>query len=96
MAGIIGKLLASAEAPGTLSDGKWKAPSREDAIAYFVRYNETVLQTISAERLLVFEVKEGWAPLCRFLNLPVPDAAFPRENSTEDFQKQYGARRSAP
>jgi hypothetical protein len=32
-------------------------------------------------RLLVFDVREGWGPLCRFLGLPVPAvASFPREN----------------
>ncbi|WP_344588545.1 sulfotransferase [Actinomadura vinacea] len=29
------------------------------------------------ERLLVLEVKDGWAPLCAFLGLPVPDEPFP-------------------
>jgi hypothetical protein len=26
---------------------------------------------------LVFEVKQGWGPLCEFLKLPEPDAEFP-------------------
>jgi len=29
----------------------------------------------------------GWPPLCRFLDVPVPDSAFPRVNSTQQFWK---------
>jgi hypothetical protein len=35
---------------------------------------------------LVYEVGEGWEALCRFLGCPIPDEAFPRVNSTEEFQ----------
>ena len=31
---------------------------------------------------LEFSVKQGWEPLCRFLEIPVPDEPFPRVNST--------------
>jgi hypothetical protein len=37
------------------------------------------------ERLLVFDVTEGWEPLCAFLGVPVPDAPFPHVNSAEEF-----------
>ncbi|MCC7462978.1 MAG: sulfotransferase family protein [Gammaproteobacteria bacterium] len=37
------------------------------------------------DRLLVYDVKEGWEPLCRFLRVPVPQGEFPRSNTTEDF-----------
>ena len=33
---------------------------------------------VPADRLLVWEVKEGWGPLCKFLDLPVPQEPFPR------------------
>jgi hypothetical protein len=46
-----------------------------------------VCAAIPTERLLVFDVAEGWAPLCRFLDVPVPDTPFPRMNSTEQFWK---------
>lgn len=39
------------------------------------------------ERLLVFEVKDGWQPLCAFLGKPVPDTPFPRLNDAEQFKK---------
>ncbi len=39
------------------------------------------------QRLLVFNVKEGWSPLCQFLGVPMPDTDFPRANDTEAFLK---------
>jgi Sulfotransferase domain len=36
-------------------------------------------------------VKEGWAPLCAFLGVPVPDAPFPRENTSESFHERVRA-----
>ena len=53
------------------------------------RFNEHVTEvkdTISPERLLVFEVADGWQPLCDFLELPAPSAAFPHINDTEAVQ----------
>jgi hypothetical protein len=60
---------------------------REGVLAAYRRRTEEVCAAIPAERLLVFDVAEGWAPLCRFLDVPVPDAPFPRLNSTEQFWK---------
>ncbi|HEX4769049.1 MAG TPA: sulfotransferase [Lichenihabitans sp.] len=60
---------------------------REGVIAAYRRRTEQVCATIAPDRLLVFDVTEGWAPLCRFLDRPVPDIPFPRVNSTEQFWK---------
>jgi hypothetical protein len=38
------------------------------------------------ERLLVFELGDGWEPLCRFLGKPVPEIPFPQTNTTEEFR----------
>ncbi|GGO80973.1 sulfotransferase family protein [Marinobacterium nitratireducens] len=50
------------------------------------RFNEHIAEvraSIPASRLLVFEVKDGWGPLCEFLEMPVPDTDFPQVNDTE-------------
>ena len=36
--------------------------------------------SVPADRLLIFDVKQGWAPLCEFLGRPVPAVPFPRGN----------------
>ena len=58
---------------------------REDLMKAFVAHNEAVKKTIPASQLLVYEVKEGWEPLCAFLGVPVPDEPFPRTNRREEF-----------
>lgn len=57
----------------------------EHAMAVFRAHDAEVRRTIPDSRLLVYEVREGWGPLCAFLGVPVPDAAFPNTNSTEEF-----------
>lgn len=49
-------------------------------------HNDEVRRSIPASRLLVFDVKEGWGPLCDFLEQPVPDRAFPHINDTQATQ----------
>jgi Sulfotransferase domain len=56
------------------------------AIEVFERHNQEVRDTIDPARLLVFDVREGWAPLCRFLEVPIPDESFPRLNDTASTQ----------
>jgi hypothetical protein len=51
----------------------------------FERHNAEVKRTIPADRLLVFEARDGWAPLCEFLGVKMPDAPYPKSNSTEEF-----------
>jgi hypothetical protein len=49
------------------------------------RHNEEVQATIPAERLLVWEVSEGWQPLCEFLQVPLPSEPLPHVNDRETF-----------
>jgi hypothetical protein len=65
-------------------DGRFE--EREHAIETFERHNEEVRQRVPPERLLVYEVKEGWGPLCEFLGVEVPERPFPHLNDTEAFR----------
>jgi hypothetical protein len=51
---------------------------------WFSRRNQSVIDALPPERLLVFSPKQGWEPLCSFLGVPVPDAPFPRVNSRDE------------
>jgi len=55
-------------------------------IEVFNRHNQAVRDAIDPARLLEFDVREGWGPLCRFLDVPVPDEPFPRLNDTATTQ----------
>ena len=58
---------------------------RDGLITAFTTHNEAVKQAIPAGQLLVYQVKEGWGPLCEFLRAPAPDEAFPRTNDRAEF-----------
>ncbi|HEX6289914.1 MAG TPA: sulfotransferase [Herpetosiphonaceae bacterium] len=62
------------------------------AIDVFKRHNAEVQRAVPAERLLVYDVKQGWEPLCRFLGVPVPDTPFPHLNDTAEFQQMVARR----
>jgi hypothetical protein len=66
---------------------------RGHAIDVYNRHNEAVRQAVPKDRLLVFEASHGWEPLCRFLEVPVPDLPYPRVNTTEEFQQHFAAAR---
>jgi hypothetical protein len=59
------------------------------AIAVFNRHNEQVRRVVPPERLLIYEVREGWGPLCAFLGVPVPDGKpFPHVNDAAEFRSR--------
>jgi hypothetical protein len=58
---------------------------QEAAIAAYARYNADVRATCPPERLIDWNAKQGWAPLCERLGMAVPDEAFPRLNTTEEW-----------
>jgi hypothetical protein len=67
---------------------KGRFTDRRQSIAVYQAHLEEVRRTVPAERLLVFDVKEGWEPLCRFLGRPVPeDVPFPRLNDRLFFRR---------
>ena len=66
-------------------DGRFEDKSY--AIEVFERHNEEVKRHVPRENLLVYEVKEGWGPLCEFLDVPVPDEPFPYLNDTAQMQR---------
>jgi hypothetical protein len=55
---------------------------RDYMLQRYARHLAEVRAAIPPERLLVFDVREGWPPLCAFLGVPVPATPFPRINDT--------------
>lgn len=64
--------------------GDW---SKKNVIECFKAHEQDVIKTCPKDKLLVFDVSEGWEPLCKFLGVPVPDVPFPHENDTKEFQR---------
>ncbi len=66
---------------GTFAAGNSPAQLIEQMVAH----NEQVKRTVPPERLLVWEVTDGWEPLCEFLEVDVPDQPLPHANDRETF-----------
>jgi hypothetical protein len=64
-----------------------KYADKDGAIAAYRRRADEVRAAIPPERLLVFDVADGWEPLCEFLCHKVPTTPFPRTNAHDDFWK---------
>jgi hypothetical protein len=58
------------------------------AIEVFERHNAEVQQRVPENRLLVYDVKSGWGPLCEFLGVEEPDEPFPRTNDTAQMRRR--------
>lgn len=90
-------ILEADQAPAHLQD--WLAMAREvilqtgipagadldELAAAFSAHVEAVKDAIPADQLLVYQVREGWEPLCAFLGVQVPEAPFPRTNDRTEF-----------
>lgn len=57
------------------------------AIKMFNDHIAEVKRVVPPERLLVYSVKEGWEPLCGFLDVPIPQTPFPHVNKKTDIQR---------
>ena len=62
--------------------------NREKTIAVYKEWIEEVKNTVPPGRLLVYQVKEGWKPLCDFLGVPAPEGkTFPYINERKNFKR---------
>jgi len=67
-------------------DGRFE--NENHAIEVFERHNAEVQQRVPENRLLVYDVKSGWGPLCEFLGVEEPDEPFPRTNDTAQMRRR--------
>ncbi|MCO5995374.1 sulfotransferase family protein [Actinoallomurus rhizosphaericola] len=63
-----------------LFDGRFS--DKEHAIEVFHRHNQEVIRSVGADNLLVYDVKQGWEPLCAYLGVDVPSEEFPHANDS--------------
>lgn len=86
---------------GLISNRKHFAAWRANAKAAYQAHNEMVKRVTPSDRLLLFQLEDGWEPLCEFLGKPVPGVPFPRVNETAALQEKIvlyvmeGCRRGA-
>jgi hypothetical protein len=77
---------------GLIWDGTFEGRFDDEdfAVSVFEAHNADVRRKVPADRLLVYEVSEGWEPLCEFLEVPVPDGPMPHLNDAASFRAMVG------
>ena len=73
-------------------DGRFE--DRSHAIEVFEHHNREVLRRVPKEQLLVYEVGQGWGPLCEFLGVEEPEERFPRLNDKAEMRQRIRAVRA--
>lgn len=70
-----------------LFDAKNVHEIRANARSIYDRHHARIMEAkATPSELLIFDLKDGWAPLCQFLDKPVPEEAFPRVNERAAIQ----------
>ena len=68
---------------------KNKFSDRESTKLIYYEHIECVKKIIPTEKLLIYNVKEGWGPLCEFLDVEVPGIPFPKVNDTAEMLRKF-------
>ena len=66
-------------------EGAFKGATTDKAIKQrFNEWNQSVIDYVPKDRLLIYQVKDGWKPICDFIDKPIPDIPFPYKNKTKN------------
>ena len=88
---LVGKLAATSS---RWTKGLFKAHSRQEmqqkARFVYEEHYALVERVTPKEQLLTFKLEDGWGPLCKFLNKPIPDVEFPRVNEAAALSEKIG------
>ena len=56
--------------------------------AFYEEHYDTIKSLVASDNLLIYNVKDGWEPLCRFLGHPVPKTPMPRGNTGDQLMQK--------
>lgn len=77
-----------------IRDSRFKGKGLSDkahTLDIFEKHNAEVKASFKSDRLLVWHVKDGWEPLCNFLEVAIPTSPFPQSNSTHEFPQMFAS-----
>ena len=62
----------------------------EESVQFFNDWVAEVKKNVPEDRLLLFQAKEGWQPLCEFLGVPQPtNQPFPNVNDSAAMRRHF-------
>ena len=61
-------------------------------MAAYDAHNAAVRAEVPGDRLIDWQPRDGWEPICSALGIPVPDLAFPHANTSDDCQESVEQR----
>ena len=61
---------------------------RQYAIDVYEKNTEAVMASVPSDRLLIHSAKEGWEPICKFLEVPVPETDYPWVNDSKSQRRR--------
>ncbi|MET8690681.1 sulfotransferase family protein [Streptomyces sp. NPDC004732] len=67
---------------------KGRFSDKDHAIEVYRRRNQEIIDAVPADNLLVYDVQQGWEPLCAFLGADAPTTAFPHANTTANMRER--------
>ncbi|KAK5120464.1 hypothetical protein LTR85_006119 [Meristemomyces frigidus] len=70
-------------------DAFWDGDFQKHASRVLDRQSSLVRSIVPPDKLLEFNVTQGWKPLCEFLEVPVPEKDFPSGNDPQDFYRRF-------
>ncbi|CAK9026558.1 unnamed protein product [Durusdinium trenchii] len=63
--------------------------AKAECLANYEKHFQTLKQVIPKDRLLVFNMTDGWAPLCKFLQKPIPPLPFPHDDGVGEWYDEH-------
>lgn len=72
-----------------LFGNNWK--DRSAVIEAYERYNLFIINSVTKDRILIYNTESGWKPLCQFLNQNIPEIEFPHVNSTYEYIRKVNS-----
>ena len=62
--------------------------SKQGLMKSYTDHIDDVKKFCHPDKLLLFNAADGWAPLCSFLGVPIPDEPYPHLSDTKEFLKR--------
>ncbi|KAL5095546.1 hypothetical protein Trisim1_000317 [Trichoderma cf. simile WF8] len=53
------------------------------------RHMQSVIDSVPKDRLHIVRLEDGWAPLCKILDCPIPNEPFPKANDAENAEQIF-------